>query len=229
MVLKYEKSKHEVYLSLVTQCRLLLLAIQAYDHGHQVATLWMANGIYTICSDRGKSHKSIIKSLGKKQLSYVRSTSVRGINERNIIPQALLAKISIKEDQISYTPREIGHISRDEFGKLSIENWLNEKILKNSGQNELSRLDLVKWMRDTLGGAHVDADPKNKNAFFHLHTSQVAEFVNSSGEEIRPTVVGEVASMRQIAHELLYSLCEQTELFDLSGYFNYVDSIESNR
>lgn len=220
----FEKQSIEVQFALFTQCRLLSIAINQYDQGNHFTCLWMANGINTICHDKGGSHISILRALGIKDEIFVISSVDKSLDKENLLPQSLLTNIRIHSENhqmaVKHVPKDVKSVQngaeKSEYRKLSVNDWLNEPVLLNSSRQEFSRIQIVSWMRNTVGGAHFDKSPKHKNFFLHRGTSNPGSFCSPDGFQIAPDNTAEDAAVRQMVHELLASMVMQSKVTGLN-------------
>ena len=90
---------------------------------------------------------------------------------------------------------------------MPFQEWWDEVVIRDSGDNLFSRSDLVLTMADQDGGAHVDPDLNEAYANLSRFNSQ-GWAVRSGGSSYEPGNSLTATSVRQIAHEVEQSLIE---------------------
>jgi hypothetical protein len=105
-------------------------------------------------------------------------------------------------------PLNDGPPTRYNCGKVPFDDWWNKIVFADQFKNKFTRRDLILAVCNKDGGAHVD--PSLDKAYAELTRSGSLGwkfFVN--GVEQEPATKPELASIRQIAHEVLKSLKDE--------------------
>lgn len=102
---------------------------------------------------------------------------------------------------------------------LSID-WWNEIVLINCNDIKYSRADLVKYLANKDNGAHVD-DKVTENEYKLTRGIGIGMSLTYQGHVIDGTDVIH-ASIRQIAHEFLYSVFEDEKFKYIKSIVDYV-------
>ena len=85
--------------------------------------------------------------------------------------------------------------------------WWNDPVLRDRSDRKFSRMELVRNVADTDGGAHADADLEESYDELSRRNSLGWNF-HARGTEL-PLPGTELACIRQFAHELLLTLDER--------------------
>ncbi len=158
---------------------------------------------------------SLLKSLNlKSALKFISSASpndgrlhsmtgmvgVRGANRNQYF--GLVAKVN-KDNKLTAVPLFQQHLPEwyKSYTKLSFKNWWEMEIIKING-NGISRKDLILYVANKDGGAHVD--PILPEKYHEIKSSKLMMNIQGSETEFEKNVV--YASVVQIGWELLSSI-----------------------
>lgn len=189
------------------QKRLLELHCESYDDGEEVMALSIACAIRVFVHDTRRS-TSLLTHIGKKSSDFL-STSNRS---EGPVQLGLVRRINVgvrdgRGGEAKYWPLcdERHFPSPTESSLLSFENWWTEDVFK-SQSHSLSRRDLVLFVANRDGGAHVDGDVDLRYDAFRKSWSGGSSLVGTGSGSVRgydniPTYPG----VRQIGYELLHS------------------------
>lgn len=122
----------------------------------------------------------------------------------NLLPELGLVVMQMNNFGAYYRPRLI-------FGDeppmrlVRFPDWWDDPVIKDKSGSMFSRKDLVLNVADTDGGAHVD--PELDEAYMALSRNNSLGWTFSDGD-VEEALKGrpELASMRQIAHEVLSTI-----------------------
>jgi len=89
-------------------------------------------------------------------------------------------------------------------GFVPFDGWWRDPVLVDQQGREISRKDLVLWIANKDGGAHVD--PQLNATYADLSRNNSLGWVQESTSGSRPVRAAELAAVRQIAHEVLKTL-----------------------
>lgn len=117
---------------------------------------------------------------------------------------AINIKFSDGISKAKYIPR-LDDDQRSPTKKVRFEDWWNKIVLDDKNGNILTREKLVLAVANKDGGAHVDPKLDETYANIKRYHSLRVWFVSNKGKEDIASKV-ELASIRQIAHEVLKSL-----------------------
>jgi len=203
---KVWQTEDEMKSHLKEQIEFLKRSSQSYDEGFTSEAKRLTVAIRVLLHDTQKS-TSLLTHLKKKDILFY-DTSLDH-NPNNLLPTLGLIMMKIGPNGAEYVPPlDDGPPIRYCKGKIPFEKWWNEIVLVDGKGNKLTRSDLVLAVANKDGGTHVD--PKLDKAYVDLtrFNSLGWKFVQSGIEKDFATGP-ELASVRQISHEVLKSLKEE--------------------
>ena len=182
------------------QLSFLSLSADAYDVGYEAEAKRMAAVLRVLLHDGDDSKsnsKSLLGLLGIKESTKFYDSAVFEKNAVNmgasliVIPGGGNGKaIPFLDDS---PPETVGYSNFDEY-------W-NKPVLFTNNKH-FTRKDLVKFVTDQDGGANVD--PQLDEAYSKLSREHAFGWsIGSPGSANIPVSIVELASIRQIAHEIL--------------------------
>lgn len=182
----------------------LVASCRAYDEGEKWEALRLATTIYILVRDGGKKNRSILTQMGKRNSMEFAVPISMGADPRNLLSYTPLVMIEIGGGGVNFKPR----LNEFPSGRrvLQFDEWWDRDLVYRSGgdRHRMTRKKLVFALRNLDGGAHYDEEILDPNYIEMTHgKSWVA--VSSDGIK-RPVRQLELASMRQIAWEVLDSL-----------------------
>lgn len=194
--------------SLLVQYDALCLSSALFDVGHRNEAIRIANAIFVLLGPDARNHKSILGQLGvlDGQLTIPSTADSRGPHRTALIAVEA-TPYSTDDGQSGYFIESIpfGHEPLSSSRRLPIRDWWNEGVLSGIGASAtLTRLQVVRIMRDQDGGAHLDDHIKDE--------TYLAVYMKGTGFLYKPTAESEVslpvegaleATVRQMAHEIL--------------------------
>ncbi|MGM5025714.1 hypothetical protein AB8B02_05770 [Tardiphaga sp. 862_B3_N4_1] len=191
----------------VQQYGALKMSASGYDFGHIAEAARMANAVFILLGPRSRSHTSIIDALGwtpsmmtsrpSGSLLCIQCIPIEQVGERpaSWFIQALPAG------------RDAVVAAAEQF---DVSQWWNEVILTKE-EGSLSRLDLVRIVRDRDGGAHLDNSITSKAYKSVLLTGAGFNYAPAADQPTQPVENSIEAIIRQIGFEVVHSL--QTKYF----------------
>ncbi len=212
------QTENELKSHLKEHIQFLSRSAKSYDEGFISEAKRMAVSLRVLLHDT-KNSISLLTQLNKKDiLFYDNSLDDR---PKNIAPFMGLIAIGINfvngNSNASYIPR-LDDDLRGTTRKKSFEDWWNKIVLDDKKDNILTRKDLVLTVANKDGGAHIDPNLDRAYGNITRYESLGVEFVSSKGEKGIASKV-ELASIRQIAHEVLKSLKDElTESEFIDGF-----------
>jgi len=171
-----------------------------YDGGKTHEAKRIAIAVINIVYDRGKT-KSLLSQLGMHDRNFYSS----GITNRPhplddsklTAYHPLIAVEMFPDGSARYLP-----MFDDMNGRsVKIGEWLNEIIFKYGGNVLISRLDLLRYMRDTDGGSHVDDEIGED--YYNLAVSKGLNVKNLKDGKDVAFEGAQLCAARQIGHEIL--------------------------
>ncbi|MGI6090990.1 MAG: hypothetical protein ACOYEL_06360 [Saccharofermentanales bacterium] len=228
----YRLSQKELLENFEEQTRLLLSSCKAFDAGEEAQAKNIAIRLRVLAHDSGRS-KSLLDQLNKKNGLF--ASTLPYYSPRNLMSSFPLLLVRMEHGNIGYEP--LLNRMPERMVYLRFDDWWNE-IIFDDKKNIFSRKDIVRFVADQDGGAHVD--PKLENSFADLlknnslgfrvgKTSDdngVGEFEGSHPLKGNPVY----ASLRQIGFEMIASFQDKipwgtrTKIDDLVAGVIIVDS-----
>lgn len=195
-----EQSIDDLQSHLQQQIYFLKSSAKAYDEGNTIEAKRIATSIRVLVHDTENS-KSLLTQLNKKDIKYYDSASKP--RPGNLLSTTGLVSIQIHNEKITYVPRLDNtpfNIQKVEFGQ-----WWSGVVIVDKNRTQFNRSDLILKMCNQDGGAHVDPKLNNKYAALSRSNSVGWKLESSNGSEEDLKGI-ELASVRQICHEMLKSL-----------------------
>ncbi len=190
--------------ALEVQKSALVASCRAYDEGEKWEALRLATTIYILVRDGGKKNRSILTQMGKRNSLEFAVVISEGADPRNLLSYTPLVMIQMGGGGVNFKPR----LSEFPSGRtiLRFNEWWDRDLVFRSGgdQHRMTRKKLVFALRNLDGGAHYDEEILDPNYIEMTHGKSWMS-VSSDGIK-RPVRQLELASMRQIAWEVLDSL-----------------------
>lgn len=182
-----------------------------YDAGHRGEAIRMANAIFVLLGPNLKNHKSILGQLGNDVQLQIPSTA----DSRGPHGSALIAieATPYTNDETNVggwiiTAVPYGHEALNSGRRLPVLDWWNEGVLRGVGAvGTLTRLQVIRVMRDQDGGAHLDDHIKD-DTYLAVHLKGVGfQYKHrADSEEVTPVDGSLEATVRQMAYEVLQAL-----------------------
>jgi len=195
---KIPQTKSDLERQLSDQLQFLEDSANRYDQGHENEAKRMAITLRILLYD----HRNSRSLLGQLELKNIKFLDTAIENTSNVhTAHCALARILFAGKKTQYVA-----LLDDAPGKMTdYDNWWNGVIFEDNEGNKISRNDIILTMADQDGGAHVDPCIRKDysrlskgQSLGHMYMSSDRGWVNMQGAEL--------ASVRQIAHEVLKSL-----------------------
>ena len=185
------------------QISFLQASADAYDAGFKGESKRLAVVIRVLLHDTTNS-RSLMSLLGIKTMNFL-DTSY-DYDPRNLVSFAGLVMIRKFPGGAEFVPRcKLPPKPKGEPMKfVPFDDWWNKVVVVDNQNNKFRRCDLVLTLSNKTGGAHVD--PRLDAQYIALTKNNTLgwRYWDRNGEgDIVPV---ELASVRQIAHEVLLSL-----------------------
>jgi len=185
------------------QISFLQASANAYDNGFKGEAKRMAVVIRVLLHDTSKS-TSLMTLLCVKKIDFLDSSY--DYRPDNLVSFAGLVMIRKFPGGAEYVPRcklppkPVGEPMR----LIPFEDWWGKVVVVDQRKNKFTRLDLVLALSNKEGGAHVD--PKLGAEYAALTRDNTMGWCYWDKSVKGDIVPVELASVRQIAHEVLFSL-----------------------
>lgn len=197
------RNPEEVKSALFIQCLALRASCEAYDKGEWWEALRLATSVYIIVHDGGRNSQSLLKQLGLRGRMRFISTAFQ-YSPGNVLRETHLVATRIYGDgRAEYRPK-LGDGPTEERA-IQFSDWWDKELIFRDGSHRLTRKRLVFVLRSQEGGAHFDPEIRDPN-YLQFAKEQLTTPRVIFGDTSRPILGAEIASMRQIAWELLESI-----------------------
>lgn len=195
------QTKEELVIHLKEQIYFLKSSSEAYDRGHEMEAKRLASIIRTLIHDTKISH-SILRQLNVKDKIKYFNTAIPNT------PFGLCGRLTTTEGggKSMYSP-PLNNLSdlRKKNPWIAFNSWWKDALVLYDGKNKFSRKDLVIYLANKDGGSHVDKELPEDYADLSRRNSLNFYHIDNTGEAL-PVNGAELASVRQIAFELLNTL-----------------------
>lgn len=198
MAKKIPQSQEELQAQLQEQISFLKSSIKLFDEGNTAEAKRLATTIRVLFHE-SKTSTPLLKQLNMLGGKFL-STNIP-FSPTNLLSHGGL--VAIQASHIDVKPVALLDDAPVKQN-LSFADWWSEIVFKDQKGNEFSRKDLITFLADQDGGAHVDpaigekfSDLSRKNS---LMWSKVKDDVEEDINHL------ELVAIRQIAHEVLKSI-----------------------
>jgi len=195
-----ENTEENFKMHLNERINFLSRSADSYDAGYGGEAKRMAMVIHSLIQDTGKSASSLTL-LKKKDISFYDTANKD--HPHNPAPTIALAIMQVGPKGANYIPLLGEDI--EENRRVPFQKWWDKVVIAYSRGNKLTRKDLI------LNAAHKDlglhVDPKLNEDYANL-INRVSIRKYSTDQEI-DMYGAELASVRQIAYEVLKSLKDE--------------------
>lgn len=197
---KEKRTREEALSSLKRQIHFIRKSCAEFDRGDVNEATRIANHVAMIVHDSNHS-TSLLTQLGKKEIPFIDTSTPD--TPGNLMPYTGLYYTFMGVGVVDYKP----HLDDGPFPprKVDFNEWWNNLIFNNKKEWTYSRKDIVLFVRDTDGGAHVDPDLEKTYAKL-IREKSFGWTITVNGVKSKPKTGPDQASLRQIAHEILLTL-----------------------
>jgi len=203
--MKVKRSKEELIQAVFDQYVLLKSYCDSYDHGLSVIAKPISTSL-RLLFHQTKSQMPLLLQLGKRDIKWLNTS--HGLHPHNELAECSLMIIEFRSGEYAkYKPKCHSDYKIEEYKFNNIIEWYNEPVVSDSDKKLFSRRDLIVYMADTDGGAHLD--PSITENYYLIKRPNFVDigFVpGPNGKEIKPTGIIPEVCMRQIAFEVIYTL-----------------------
>lgn len=192
---KYRFNRQELLEHWNDQLSFLQLSANQFDEGKENEAKRIATSLRIMFHETSTSH-SLIKQIGLTNNFLLWSSGVL-YTPSNSLSSWVLLEMTVGENGISYKP--LNNVNGRTF-LLRYEDWWNE-IIFDDKKNVFTRKDIVCYVANQDGGAHVDPELNEKYAELTKHNS--LGWIDSMGKSASNNPA--YNAIRQIAKEVIVS------------------------
>lgn len=199
---KIVQSKDDLLRHLHEQFGLLVRSSISYDEGFDGAAKWIALSMRTLLHD-SKASMSLLKQLGLKNILFCCTCHGEYSEKLHISSYSCLTSVLMRKPAIAkYLP--ILDSSPDNMKWVSFQKWWDKVVIVDNNKNKFSRQRLIRIVSNKDGGAHVD--PELEKDYYELSRRNSLGWKYSTGGKWFDLSGPELASIRQMAHEIILTL-----------------------
>lgn len=204
------QSRADLLVHLKEQVGFIIRSCSEYDKGDTSEAKRIATSIRILLHDT-KSSRSLFSQLDLKSMGFINTALLNLPGPKSTFLGLIQTKITIHDD---LTPSGKHHPLLDHrpqdwppARKRFFPEWWNQVVLTDTRGASFSRRVLVMAVANTDGGAHID--PEIDSDYAELSRRNSIGFAVGLNDNITPIDKSELASIRQIAHEILRSLIDR--------------------
>lgn len=207
---KVTQTKSELQDHLREQIEFIIRSCFEYDHGHTAEAKRIATSIRVLLHDTNQS-RSLFSQLGLKSIGFLNTALPIAEGEKHAILGLIQTKITVNDDHglsgkhcplLAFRPQGWPRAKKRLFA-----DWWNQIVLTDSFGRRFSRRMLVTAVANTDGGAHID--PELDADYAALSRGNSIDFAVGRNGITTPINKSELASIRQIAHEIIVSIFDR--------------------
>ena len=188
---------------LKVQIGFLVQSSDAYDRGNVDEAKRLAIALRILLHDKGRTSVSLLTLLNKKDILFY-DTALE-YNPNNLLSMPGLVMLKAGPDGGEYIPPLDMRCSK---GKIPFPQWWSNIVVVDIKGNKSTRKDLVLTVCEKDGGAHVD--PKLDEVYYAFSRSNSLGWKYQKDGVVQDfTGRPELASIRQVAYEVLKSLKDE--------------------
>lgn len=205
--MKYEQTYDDLKNHLKEQIEFLKRSSESYDKGY-VSEAKRLSVVIRVLLHNTENSKSLLTLLNRQNMCFYDTAS--GYDPKNLVPTTGLVMIRLGGGKSGFIPPlDNGPPTRYKKGKVPFDTWWNGIVIVNKNKNVImTRKDLITYVSNKDGGAHVDRKLDKFYADLTRFDSLGWKLVeNGIEKDIGNEVV--LASIRQISHEVIKSLTDE--------------------
>jgi hypothetical protein len=197
---KRKRTRDEAYQDLRRQVHFIRKSCADFDRGDVDEATRLATPIVNIVFDKG-THTSLLTQLNQKEIEFVDTATPD--QPGNLIAYSGLYATFMGVGVIDLKPHLDDGLVPPRL--VDFDHWWNTPVFNDRKETVFSRGDLLRFVRDTDGGAHIDPDLHEGYARLAKEKSD-GWTMTVNGVEVKPKTGPDQASLRQIAHEVMLTL-----------------------
>lgn len=208
---KVTQSRSDLQEHLREQLGFMIKSCRAYDDGDTAEAKRLAVSMRVLLHDTKVSH-SLLSQLGLKTIGFLNTATPIQDGEKRAILAFLQTKLTVNDD-LTITGQHHPLLSHRPEGwprarKRMFPDWWNQTVLTDTAGRRFTRRVLVTEVANTDGGAHVGPGLDRSYAALSRDNSIGCAVGQLSGDLVQIDK-SELASIRQIAHELVVSIADR--------------------
>ncbi len=197
---KIKQSKSDLLNHLQDHISFLSLSAKSFDQGVEGEAKRIAVSLRVLLHDTSQSH-SLFKQLGQK-ISFFNTANKYAPD--NLLSHHGLTALRVGNNESKHIAPLADRHKDKPLKQSFFHDWWNEAVIVDKHKKKFRRRDLVLVLANQDGGAHVD--PGLDEAYSRLSRENSVGWVTNVGGKEAPVRPVELASVRQICYEVLYTL-----------------------
>lgn len=193
-------TRTELIEQFAVQWRHLENSCHLYDSGEETEAIRLAVTIRVLLHDTRHS-QSLLGQLGRLDTLFF--DTAEDVNPENLLPTFGLVLAKVGPQGASYVP-PLGMLLPRGTWLIPFDPWWNKPVVTIPNRLRASRRDLVLWLANQDGGAHVS--PDMDETYYQLTRENSIGAVTIGYVQNGPVLGIATASVRQIAQEVMVSL-----------------------
>jgi hypothetical protein len=199
---KIPQTKSELEAHLSEQIHFLEASSLSFDAGYEGEAKRLATTLRVLLHDT-KSSKSLLGQLGIKDIQFYDTASE--FDPNNLLTHSGLTLLRMNVAGAKHVPLLDETLGR-KLKKVDFDKWWAKIVIVDNMRNKMSRKDIVQVVADQDGGAHVDPNLDKTYARLSRQNSFNVFFLSENLNGSQPLSGPHLASIRQIAYEILKTL-----------------------
>jgi len=153
---KAQRTKEETISALKEQLKLLTINCVTYDNGNEIIGKQISVVLRTLFHE-GKTSRSLLKEMGIREITWLNTS--HGLHLDNQISECslLTMNVSVGSGGI-YLAKCQTQYNLDEYRFIPFSQWWNMPVILDEQKHVINRREIVHYVADTDGGAHVDLE-----------------------------------------------------------------------
>jgi hypothetical protein len=202
---RYRKTSEELRSQLDEQISFLTSSAELYDRGREAEAKRLAVIVRVLVHDSRTSRHPLLVQLGVRDTLRFHDTSIRRNTRPNVLTTSYtgLVLTALGNGPVRYVPLLDGGPDRRRL--VSFTDWWHGVVLIDTNQQSQTRKQVVQSLADQDGGAHVDPGLSD-DVYAGISRRGTLGRKRRDGTSWEDMLGAELATMRQIAHELLRTL-----------------------
>ncbi|MDZ4992562.1 hypothetical protein GNF80_06180 [Clostridium perfringens] len=193
--MRYKQNNFDLEEHWKEQIYFLNTSATLFDQGSEIEAKRMATSLRILFHETSNSH-SLLKQLNKQNFLLLSSSSL--YTPSNLLSSWLLLKVGLSNNTLKYRPLTLDNSNR--MFLMKFEDWWNE-IIFDDKKNIYSRRDIILFVANQDGGAHIDPYFNSKYAELTKYNSLNWTDLSGNPAQNNPAYV----AIRQIVYEVLAS------------------------
>ena len=210
---RIKRNSEDLKQELKNQIELMKLSSEAYDSGTEAAAKLLSLNIRVLLHHHGSSISLLQQLRLREKIKYLDTS--KHIYDVMLSSYSGLTNMQKDSHEAPWKYVPLYDFMRKELKvpeKISFPKWWNQVVIIDNEDRNFNRREIILNVANTDGGAHVD--PALEEAYMALsRQNSLGWVIQEKGKFVPVKNKAELATVRQIAYELLLSFKEQLPEF----------------